>query len=104
MGKITCVLGSISVAIFLALSFNGCNNPNQLVIIQAPTSMYEDYPKSGPPTAKVIAILNKGETAEVIHVRWAKDCEYLKVRVKDGRTGYIGWDGNYKIVPKPTDG
>ena len=85
---------------FMILSFVGCSKTHYAVIVEAPTSVYEDYPTDGPPTSKIIAILDKGETVEVIHTRYAKDAQYLKIRLKDGRTGYVGWNGKYKVVPK----
>lgn len=95
MGKII-----IGVVMLIVAKLTGCKK-TEVVVIEAPTSVYEDYPESGPPTSKVIAVLNKGETAEFIHARYAKDCEYLKIRLKDGRTGYVGWNGKY-TVPRGT--
>jgi uncharacterized lipoprotein NlpE involved in copper resistance len=100
MGKITYLIRAIVAAMLVAFSLVGCNKTDFMIIVEAPTSVYEDYPGSGPPTTKVIAILAKGETKEVLQTRYAKDCQYLKIRLEDGRTGYVGWDGKYKIVPK----
>ena len=98
MGKIAYLI-RILCALFFVMSFLlvGCKNANLVILIEAPTSVYEDYPKGGPPDAKVIAILNKGEKVEVINSRWAKDFEYFKIRLKDGRTGYVGWDGKFSV-------
>jgi uncharacterized lipoprotein NlpE involved in copper resistance len=103
MGKVTSFIRAIVAAMLVAFSLIGCNKSDFIIVVEAPTSVYEDYPKGGPPTAKVIAILEKGETKEVLQTRYAKDCEYLKIRLQDGRTGYVGWDGKYNVVPKTSD-
>jgi hypothetical protein len=82
--------------VVMLMSLTACKRSEE-VIIEAPTSVYEDYPGSGAPTSKIIAILNKGTVAEFVYARYAKDCEYLKIRLKDGRTGYVGWDGKYSV-------
>lgn len=78
----------------------GCNNSNFALTAETPTPVYEDYPSSGQPRANVIAVLNKGEKAEIIHARYAKDAAYYKVRLNDGREGYVGWEGKFKIESK----
>jgi hypothetical protein len=97
MGKVSSFTVA-SALIILTLVLLGCGHTNFTVVVEEPTSVYEDYPPGGPPTAKVITTLNKGDTAEVLRSRWAKDCEYLQIRLKDGRKGYVGWDGKYKLV------
>lgn len=99
MGKITINLQLVVVLLSIMSCLFACNDAKFMIVVEAPTPVYEDYPKSGPPTSKVITVLDKGETRTVIHSRHSKDCEYLKIRLKDGQTGYVGWSGKYKVMP-----
>ena len=100
MGKITQLIWTLGAAVLTVTTLMGCNSGDFVLIAETPTSVYEDYPSGGPPRAKVIAVMNKGDTAAIIHTRYAKDAAYYKVRLKDGREGYVLWeDGKVKIEP-----
>jgi len=97
MGKITQLICTLGSAALTVVTLMGCNNGDFVLIAETPTSVYGDYPSDGPPHAKVIAVMSKGDIAGVIYTRYAKDAAYYKVRLKDGREGYVGWDGKFKI-------
>lgn len=98
MGAMIIKVGFTILLLFI-LCLPGCNDPECAIVIKEPSPVYEDYPEGGPPTSKVIAVLEKGERKEVIHTRWSKDCEWFKVRLKDGRIGYVGWNAKFSIEP-----
>jgi hypothetical protein len=100
MGKITQLIGTFGAAALTVTILIGCNSGDFVLVAETPTSVYEDYPSGGPPRDKIIAVMNKGDTADVVHTRYAKDAAYYKVRLKDGRKGYVLWeDGKVKIEP-----
>lgn len=100
MGKMIRRAWVFGVAALAAVGIMSCKNEPEFVLIaEASTTVYEDYPTDGPPRAKVVGVMNEGDTAPVIHTRYAKDAAYYKVRLQDGREGYVGWDGKFKIEP-----
>lgn len=83
----------------LFLSVLGCKD-NMIVVADEPTKVFKSYPDSGPPKQdEVVAVLNKGETGAVIHSRHSKDFMFYKIRLKDGREGYV-WVGDKFRVEK----
>jgi uncharacterized protein YgiM (DUF1202 family) len=101
MGKIT-LFGRIIgiVIVMLALGFTGCKNTDMMVVAEEPTKVFRGYPDSGPPKQdEVVAVLDKGESGTVIHSRHSKDFMYYKIRLKDGREGYV-WVGDKFRVEK----
>lgn len=100
MGKITRRAWVFGVAAFAMVGVMSCESePEFVLIVEMTTTLYEDYPTDGPPRAKIVGVMNEGEIAPVIHIRYAKDAAYYKVRLQDGREGYVGWDGKFKIEP-----
>lgn len=100
MGKIVQFISTLSVVVLTVTTLMGCNSGDFMLTAETTTSVYEDYPSDGSPRTKVIAVMNKGDTAAIIHTRYAKDAAYYKVRLKDGREGYVLWeDGKVKIEP-----
>ena len=87
------------------LSFISCSKTELIVVVEGPTNVFKDYPQSGNPnTDSVITILNKGETGEVIHTRYSKDFMFYKIRLKDGREGFVQFGDKFKVVPKAAGG
>lgn len=70
----------------------GCDNKKQIVIIEKPTELLEKPDRKDSPRNRVIAQLNKGVRAEVIHTRYSKEYMFYKIRTEDGLVGYVMWD------------
>ena len=99
MGKIALLYKTIGM-VMLILSLLSCKSLDTTVVAEEPTRVFKTYPDSGPPKQdEVITILNKGETGVVIHSRYSKDFMYYKIRLKDGREGYV-WVGDKFRVEK----
>jgi hypothetical protein len=99
MGKITSFCKTFGM-VMLILSLLSCKNTDTIVTAEEPTRVFKGYPDSGPPKKdEVVAVLNKGETGIVIHSRYSKDFMYYKIRLKDGREGYV-WVGDKFRVEK----
>lgn len=78
-----------------------CKNSEFIVVAEEPTRVFKSYPDSGPPKQdEEIAILNKGETGVVIHSRYSKDFMFYKIRLKDGREGYVWVGDKFSVVPE----
>jgi hypothetical protein len=72
----------------------GCGNNDLIEVINEPTYVLaapsaQEYEIGSSGPKDVIAVLKKGETAEVIGQVNAKAYMAYKVRLSDGRTGYI---------------
>lgn len=87
---------------------HGCGNNDVIEVIKEPTyvlsapSLQEyEIGSSGP--KDVIAVLKKGETAVVIGQVNAKAYLAYKVRLSDGKTGYIIYDRSKIQVVHPTE-
>lgn len=101
MGTITHLAKTIGMVALMILSLGSCSNADMLVIAEGSIKVYKDYPESGTPSQdKVIAVLNQGETGDVIHTRYSKDFMFHKIRLKDGREGYVWFGDKFKVVPK----
>jgi len=82
----------------------GCDNNDLIVVINEPTNVLaapslQEYEKgsSGPPN--VVTVLKKGETAEVIGKEYGKSYLAYKIRLSDGRTGYIiSYGDKFRVV------
>jgi uncharacterized protein YgiM (DUF1202 family) len=100
MGKITPLYKTIGM-VMLILSLLSCKSSDMTVVVEEPTRVYKNYPESGPPNQnEVITVLNKGETGIVIHSRYAKDAMYYKIRLKDGRKGYVMFGDKFRVEKK----
>jgi len=100
MGKVA-LFGKILGMVTMILSLLSCNNTDSMVIVEEPTRVYKNYPDSGPPNQnEVITVLTKGETGAVIHSRYAKDAMYYKIRLKDGRKGYVMFGDKFRVEKK----
>jgi len=87
--------------IVLIMSLVSCKNTAMIVVAEEPTRVFKSYPDSGPPKKdEEIAILNKGETGTVIHSRYSKDFMFYKIRLNDGREGYVWVGDKFRVVPK----
>jgi len=101
MGKITFVASTIGVVMVVLFSLGGCSNTDKMVIAEEPTNVYADYPENGKPNqAKVITVLRQGETGDVIQTQYSKDFMFYKIRLKDGREGYVLFGDKFRVVPK----
>ncbi|HRQ15366.1 MAG TPA: hypothetical protein PK205_18870 [Promineifilum sp.] len=104
MGKMIRRAWVFGVAALAAVGIMSVQNEPEFVLIsEASTTVYEDYPTDGPPRAKVVGVMNEGDEALIIHTRYAKDAAYYKVRLQDGREGYVGSDGRFEIAPAKKD-
>lgn len=79
---------------------SGC--AKEVAIIDKPTEVMEEpYPKHyGEKTTRVIGTLQPGQEVKVINYRYNKDFRAYKVRLPDGRVGYIIGGNEFHIVKK----
>jgi hypothetical protein len=70
------------------------------IVAEEPTHVFSSDPGIDPDPSRGIAILQSGETADVITRDYGKDYMYYKVRLKDGRKGYILFSGHneFRVV------
>ena len=71
------------------------------VIAYDEVMVYRDYPPSGPPEQKqVIAVIAKGTVSDVIQERYSKDFMYYKIKIRDGREGYVWVGDKFTVMAK----
>ncbi|MBF0474980.1 MAG: SH3 domain-containing protein [Deltaproteobacteria bacterium] len=103
MGKIT-PCATVVGLIALVMGLISCKNTDMMVIAVEPTRVFKSYPDSGPPKQdEVIAVLNRGEACAVIHSRYSKDFMFYKIRLKDGREGYVWAGDKFRVLPKTSN-
>lgn len=98
----------MSIGFFLLMFgwFSGCNDSGKVIfyestdVLQNPYPL--DYPSAKPIQNKVIAVLNRGDEALIITHNYGKDYLAYKVRLADGRIGYVIYkEGAFRIMPAP---
>ena len=98
MGKIVSSIIVIGV-LALGTALLGCHKRDMIVVADEPTKIYKDYPASGPPNQNdVVGTLGKGETGVVLTTRYSKDFMYYKIKLKDGREGYVWFGDKFKVI------
>jgi hypothetical protein len=96
MGKITHICRfskTLLCCLVLTGSVSACDKGG-FVTVERPTNVLEkpfpeNYPSTNPEPNAVIAVLEKGVTVELLGDKHGKDYKVYKVRLNDGRTGYI---------------
>jgi len=105
MGKVVLVLFNTFVAspvifLFMMGFLFGCTN--EMVVVQAPVEVFEKpFPKQyAGTTNQVIETLQKGQEVRVLGSEYGKDFLAYKVRLADGRVGYLIAGDEFKIIKK----
>ncbi len=94
-----------NVSIFLILfSVVGCSN-TLLLIVEGPTKLLknpypDNYPSTNPQPNEIISMLKNGDEGEVLDSIYGKDYKAYKVKMKDGKTGYLINGDNFKVLKK----
>src|SRR3954447_23773207 len=88
--------------ILMAILTMSCdeNEYRGIAIAEEPTRVYSDYDGPDPDPKLTLVVLRKGESVDVFAKVYGKDSMYFKVRLKDGRTGYLLYHGDkFRVVP-----
>jgi hypothetical protein len=88
------------LVLLLAIIGSGCGDTNSVVRAGGKVEVYETFPKSEPGN-KVVAVLNAGESAPVLATRHSKEFMFYRVRLADGREGYVMFGDDFKLEQKP---
>jgi len=76
-----------------------------MAIAEGPTRVYSNYNEPDQDPKLSLVVLQKGESVDVLTKVYGKDSMYFKVRLKDGRTGYLLYHGDkFRVVPKGPQG
>jgi hypothetical protein len=101
MGKIGLSTGIVVAIALILVNLSSCRGTKLTIVADQPTKVYKQYPGSGPPHQdQVVTILNTGESADVIDEEFSKDYMFYKIRLKDGRIGYLWLGDGFRVVPK----
>ncbi|CAM0556988.1 SH3 domain-containing protein [Halomonas sp. ATBC28] len=98
MGKIILYVIVGGLAALYAMNFFSSTS-KFILIAEAPTAVYEDFPASGLPSAQVIGVMSKGEVARIFHAEYSKDFMYYKVQLPNGVEGYVLWTVDVTVQP-----
>jgi hypothetical protein len=88
------LVGFFLVACILA----GCGDTTAFVVIEGPTHLLAKPDTEDTHGNKVVATLKKGEKGKIIHIRYSKSFMFYKIKVDDGRTGYVMYGDKFKVV------
>jgi hypothetical protein len=90
--------------LLVAFFFIACSN-NQTVFIEGPSKLLKNpypynYPSTNPQPNEIVTILNKGDEGEVLSYTYGKDYKAYKVKMKDGKSGYLISGDNFRLETK----
>jgi hypothetical protein len=101
MGKMSNIIKVIALLAIILFILTSCGGEKSMIIADEPTKVYSEYPDSGMPKQdKVIAVLNENETSDVLQIKHSKDFQYYRVRLRDGREGYIQFGDKFRVISK----
>jgi glutamate racemase len=96
MGSLKIRLGILSIAICVI----ACNSPSSAVKANGEVEVYVNFPKSEPGN-KRIALMQAGDSAQVLATRYSKEFMFYKIRLPDGREGYVMAGDDFTVVESP---
>jgi hypothetical protein len=89
-----------SLLAFLLLIVNvACGDSNSTIQATGKVEVYETFPKSEPGN-KVVGMLNPGESAPVLGKRHSKEFMFYRIRLADGREGYVMFGDEFTVKQK----
>lgn len=80
----------------------GCSS-SSTVLIEMPTKLLKnpypiDYPSTNPQPNEIVSILKVGDQGRVLDITYGKDYRVYKVKMNDGKTGYLVGGDTFKIL------
>ena len=80
----------------------GCSS-NLTVYIEGPTKLLKEpyplnYPSTNPQPNEIVTVLKKGDVGEVLSSDYGKDYKVYKVKMRDGKIGYLIYGDNFKVL------
>ncbi len=94
---------AFGVASFIIGGVMSCDGTTsvKLIVVEGPTKVLAKPECSSSEREKVIAVLKKGERAQVIGVEYPKACMVYKIKLADGRFGYVTHGDEFREVKGP---
>jgi hypothetical protein len=89
---------TVGVILYIGGGVIGCNDTNSVLVVEGPTKVLPDPECSFYKGVKEIAVLDKGDRAQIIGVRYPKDCMVYKIKLANGRAGYITHGDKFKVI------
>ncbi len=96
MGKV--IVFSIGIAMIIFFGASSCTEKRATIIIQEPTELLQKADIKDAPGNKVLSILGKGMTGKIVDTKYSKDFMFYKIKMEDGRTGYVMHGDNLKVI------
>jgi hypothetical protein len=95
------VFKSLMIFIFI-FGILSCGD-NMSVVIEGPVKLLknpypQDYPSTNPQNNEIIAVLKKGDEGDVLAFSHGKDFKVYKVKMKNGKIGYLISGDNFKVI------
>jgi hypothetical protein len=94
LGKSISVLG---VVLWICGGIMGCIDPGLVIVVERPTEVLPEM-ECNYHEGKEIALLNKGDSLKVIGINQLKACMVYKIKLPDGRVGYVTNNSDYVKV------
>lgn len=101
MGKIVKprkLITAIGIVLCLSGGVMSCKENSSVVVIEGPTKVLAEPECSFYKGVKEFTVLDKGETVQVIGVKYPKDCMVYQIKLTDGRVGYITHGDHFKVI------
>jgi hypothetical protein len=85
---------------FLLIAVNAaCGKSDSMVQATGKVEVHETFPKNEPGN-KIVGVLNAGESAPVLATRHSKEFMFYRIRLADGREGYVMFGDDFKVEQK----
>lgn len=103
--SILCLATGSILATKIAMSSFTESNDVSIVLIEGPANLIKkpyplNYPSTNPQPNEVISNLKAGDEGEVLDWSYEKDYKVYKVKMKDGKVGYLIHGENFKELTK----
>lgn len=94
--RVLCIyLCTVSFALLMA-GVSGCRDQGT-VVIEGPTKVYAEPDVENAAGNRIVDILQPGTKGRVVDVRYSKDFKFYRIRLKDGRTGYVMHGDSFRV-------
>lgn len=95
--RISLLIITMAVILLVIGGIMGCNDTNSFIIIEGSTDLLSEPDTKDTPGNMVIATLQKGEKGKIIHTRYSKSFMFYKIKLDDGRSGYVMFGDKFKV-------
>lgn len=96
--KMALFIFAVGALFVVGITLLGSKKKGTFILVQGPIKVLENPECSIEENVKVLTVLNKGERVRVLGVKYPKNCMVYRIRLADGRVGYITHGDSFKVL------